>query len=109
MWKPACLQILLTSFRAPSISANKINHQAFDGTRRHSHSRAYDGSLDNFGYSGQARLYADYRPAYPEDLLKAINEMDIPSTDLYVDACCGSGQLLCKIAPRFKKAVGVDR
>ena len=78
-------------------------------TSRESHSRTYDGSLDNFGYSGQAALYAEFRPSYPKSLINAIDEIDLPSSNLYVDACCGSGQLLCKIAPRFNEALGVDR
>ena len=84
---------------------NKVNFS----TRLQSKPQAYDGSLDNFGFSGQAALYAEFRPTYPAALIDAINDIPLPSEDFYLDACCGSGQLLCKLAPRFMRALGVDR
>lgn len=52
-------------------------------------------------------LYANYRPQYPDSLLKYL--LDLPvGKDLLLDVGCGSGQLTKSIAPYFKSAVGID-
>jgi SAM-dependent methyltransferase len=71
---------------------------------------AFGGGIDLFGHDGQAKLYKDFRPQYPMELVDDIISR-IPTTerDVYVDVACGSGQLTHLMAPFFTQAIGLDK
>lgn len=68
------------------------------------------GDLDLFGHQGQAKMYREFRPVYPQGLVQYVVSL-VASADRnkYADVACGSGQLTSKIAPFFKHTVGVDK
>ena len=68
------------------------------------------GNLDLFGHDGQAKMYRDFRPVYPEELVQYVASL-VPDANrkVYVDVACGSGQLTSKIAPFFESVVGLDQ
>lgn len=69
-----------------------------------------DGRIDLFGHEGQAQMYKEFRPVYPERLITAVVS-GVPeySRNLYVDVACGSGQLTALIAPAFTTSKGFDQ
>lgn len=68
------------------------------------------GDLDLFGHDGQAKMYRDFRPVYPDELVQYVASLVAETNrDVYVDVACGSGQLTSKIAPFFRSATGVDK
>jgi ubiquinone/menaquinone biosynthesis C-methylase UbiE len=72
---------------------------------------AFDGTDDLFGHNGQAKMYHDFRPRYPEALVKSILSLVPEAGDrqLYIDVACGSGQLTELIGPFFDITIGFDR
>lgn len=73
-------------------------------------STTVDGKPDLFGHEGQAKMYFEFRPKYPEVLAKHVISL-VPSErrNMYVDIACGSGQLTNLIAPSFRQSVGLDQ
>ena len=67
-----------------------------------------DGKIDLFGHDGQAKMYREFRPVYPESLINFIVSL-VPKRVLYVDVACGSGQLTKLIAPYFQETLGIDQ
>ena len=68
----------------------------------------YDGLQDPFGHSGQAALYAKFRPDYDAGIIDSVLSR-VTGRNSFLDVACGSGQLTIQIAPHFKNAIGVDR
>ena len=68
------------------------------------------GDIDLFGHEGQAQMYREFRPVYPDQLVEYVVSQ-IPDSDrkLYIDVACGSGQLTCKLGKFFDTVVGVDK
>ena len=54
--------------------------------------KGFDGSIDYFGYEGQADLYATYRPRYTTAVIDALIEKTKVKT-FAVDVACGPGLL----------------
>lgn len=70
--------------------------------------KGFDGNKDLFGHTGQASLYAKYRPRYNVGLVNTVLSR-ISDTSLCVDVACGSGQFTQLLAKHFKTVIGVDR
>lgn len=69
-----------------------------------------DGKIDLFGHEGQAKLYREFRPEYPEKLVSDILSLvDVSQRGMYVDVACGSGQLTKLMSPSFVDSLGVDQ
>lgn len=58
-------------------------------------------------FSGHARAYAAYRPAYPPRLVEVLADAS-PATDVAWDVGCGSGQLSALLTRRFAKVLATD-
>lgn len=72
--------------------------------------RTSDGQLDLFGHEGQAKLYREFRPEYPEKMVSEILSLvDVSRRGMYVDVACGSGQLTKLLGPHFMECLGVDK
>ena len=68
------------------------------------------GDVDLFGHEGQAKMYRDFRPVYPEALVQYVLSLVAEEDrNTYVDVACGSGQLTTKMSPFFQSAVGLDK
>ena len=73
-------------------------------------SKTVDGRVDLFGHDGQAKMYREFRPDYPQALIESIiSRVDQSSRRVFVDIACGSGQLTTRIAPSFVKSFGFDQ
>lgn len=63
------------------------------------------GFADHF--SGHARVYAEFRPTYPEALFDWLAEQ-APARERAWDCACGNGQATRALAARFRRVVGTD-
>lgn len=63
------------------------------------------GFADHF--SGHARVYAEFRPTYPEALFDWLADV-APSRQRAWDCACGNGQATRALAARFRRVVGAD-
>jgi ubiquinone/menaquinone biosynthesis C-methylase UbiE len=71
---------------------------------------AVDGTVDLFGHEGQARMYAEFRPVYPDSqVLDILNHVPATGRRKYLDVACGSGQLTMKLSQHFERSIGLDR
>ena len=60
-------------------------------------------------YAGSAPYYSVGRAAYPAELAAVIaDELALDGTGTLVDVGCGPGPLTLLLAPRFRRAIGVD-
>lgn len=60
-------------------------------------------------YKDIARIYAQSRPPYPQQLLDLIMEgLPLANRDMYIDLGCGRGELLLPLSLFFEQAIGVD-
>jgi ubiquinone/menaquinone biosynthesis C-methylase UbiE len=68
------------------------------------------GDIDLFGHEGQAKMYREFRPVYPDRLVEYVASL-IPDSDrkLYIDVACGSGQLTSKLGAFYESVIGVDK
>jgi len=68
------------------------------------------GTVDLFGHDGQAEMYRDFRPRYPNRLVKDIVDL-VPEHNrgTFLDVACGPGILTAIIAPKFRKTIGLDK
>ncbi|MDO8953346.1 MAG: class I SAM-dependent methyltransferase [Gammaproteobacteria bacterium] len=60
-------------------------------------------------YKSTAKFYANFRPAYPLDLVKILNQdklLDMQGRLL--DIGCGTGQLALLLSPYYKEVIAVD-
>lgn len=58
-------------------------------------------------FSGQAKLYATFRPHYPEELFQFIIS-HVPQRNLAWDCATGNGQVAQYLSPHFKRIVATD-
>lgn len=63
------------------------------------------GFKDHF--SKQARLYAQFRPSYPEEMFKFLSSLT-SDHDLVLDCATGNGQAARGLKPYFEKIVATD-
>ena len=63
--------------------------------------------ITNGPYNIAAGFYDQFRPPYPVELINFVIGL-ASKRDEYVDLGCGTGALLFKVAPQFRRAVGVD-
>ena len=60
-------------------------------------------------FESTARFYAQYRPAYPDELIEqVVREFDLDGTGRLLDLGCGTGLLTIPLAPHFDSSVGLD-
>jgi ubiquinone/menaquinone biosynthesis C-methylase UbiE len=72
-------------------------------------SSTFDGRVDLFGHTGQARMYIQFRPDYTAQVVDSVAQC-VPESKrgLYVDVACGPGILTKKVAPYFRRTLGID-
>ena len=58
-------------------------------------------------FSGHARVYAEFRPTYPEALFDWLAD-EAPARDRAWDCACGNGQATRALAARFRRVAGTD-
>ena len=69
----------------------------------------FDGRVDLFGHTGQAKLYSSFRPSYNHEIVNSIVALIPPaSRQLCLDVACGPGLFTALIGPYFQKTVGLD-
>ncbi|MEX2236827.1 MAG: class I SAM-dependent methyltransferase [Dehalococcoidia bacterium] len=60
-------------------------------------------------FDGTARYYARYRPPYPQQLLRILQQTyNLDGTGRLLDLGCGTGNLTLPLAPYFSETVAID-
>ena len=58
-------------------------------------------------FSSQAKLYATFRPHYPDELFQFIIR-HVPQRNMAWDCATGNGQVAQHLSPHFKKIIATD-